>query len=35
EAIAHNEKTMAESTKKCMSIERETFLLQLISKELL
>lgn len=35
EAIAHNEKTMAESPKKGMSIERETFLLQLISKELL
>jgi hypothetical protein len=30
EAIAHNEKTMAESSKKGMSIERETFLLKLI-----
>ena len=35
DAIAHNEKTMAETPKKGMSIERETFLLQLISKELL
>ncbi|MDW1542977.1 DNA mismatch repair protein MutT, partial [Vibrio sp. YT-17] len=35
EAIAHNEKTMAESPKKGMSIERETFLLHLIAKELL
>jgi len=35
EAIAHNEKTMAESPKKGLSIERETFLLQLIYKELL
>jgi ADP-ribose pyrophosphatase YjhB (NUDIX family) len=35
EAIAHNEKTMLESTKKGLSIERETFLLQLIAKELL
>lgn len=35
EAIAHNEQTMAESPKKGMSIERETFLLQLIAKELL
>lgn len=35
DAIAHNEKTMAESPKKGMSIERETFLLHLIAKELL
>ncbi len=34
EAIAHNEKTMAESPKKGMSIERETYLLRLIAKEL-
>ncbi|SON53216.1 NUDIX hydrolase [Vibrio tapetis] len=33
EAIAHNEKTMAESPKKGMSIERETFLLHLVAKE--
>lgn len=33
DAIAHNEKTMAESDKKGMSIERETFLLHLIAKE--
>ncbi len=35
EAIAHNEKTMAESPKKGMSIERETFLLHLVAKEML
>lgn len=33
EAIAHNEKTMAESDKRGMSIERETYLLHLIAKE--
>ena len=32
EAIAHNEKTIATSEKKGMSIERETFLLKLIAK---
>ena len=32
EAIAHNNKTMANSEKKGMSIERETFLLNLIAK---
>ncbi|WED24483.1 NUDIX domain-containing protein [Vibrio sp. JC009] len=35
EAIAHNEKTIAESPKKGMSIERETFLLHQIVKEML
>ncbi|HFQ5108675.1 TPA: NUDIX hydrolase [Vibrio vulnificus] len=35
QAIEHNEQTMAESPKKGMSIERETFLLRLIAKELL
>ncbi|MBY8272677.1 NUDIX domain-containing protein [Vibrio fluvialis] len=35
DAIMHNELTMAESEKKGMSIERETFLLRLIAKELL
>ncbi|NMP16092.1 NUDIX hydrolase [Thalassotalea sp. Y01] len=35
QAIAHNEHTMANSEKKGMSIERETFLLKLIVKELL
>lgn len=35
DAIAHNEKTMAESPKKGMSIERETFLLHLIAQEML
>ncbi len=35
QAIDHNEKTMAESPKKGMSIERETFLLHLIAKEML
>ena len=34
EAINHNTKTMATSTKKGMSIERETFLLQLIADRL-
>ena len=34
DAIAHNEKTIAESDKKGMSIERETFLLKLIANEL-
>jgi len=33
-AIAHNEKTIALGDKKGMSIERETFLLQLIREEL-
>lgn len=35
EAIAFNEKTIAESDKKGMSIERETYLLHLIAKEML
>ncbi len=35
QAIAHNEQTMAGCPKKGMSIERETFLLRLIAKELL
>ena len=35
EAIKHNQKTMAISDKKGMSIERETFLLKLIVNELL
>ncbi|NOH51543.1 NUDIX domain-containing protein [Vibrio coralliilyticus] len=35
QAIAHNEKTIAESPKKGMSIERETFLLHMIAKEML
>ncbi len=35
QAIEHNENTMAESDKKGLSIERETFLLKLIVKELL
>lgn len=34
-AIAHNEATMANSNKKGLSIERETFLLKLIVKELI
>ncbi len=34
-AIAHNEKTISESSKKGMSINRETFLLKLIVKELI
>ncbi|WP_076410624.1 NUDIX domain-containing protein [Shewanella sp. UCD-KL12] len=35
EAIKHNEQTIANSPKKGMSIERETFLLKLIVEELL
>ena len=35
EAIKHNKNTMASSDKKGMSIERETFLLQLIAKSLI
>ncbi|MGL6259961.1 NUDIX domain-containing protein [Vibrio sp. WXL103] len=35
EAIAHNEQTMAQSPKKGMSIERETYLLHRVAKELL
>ena len=35
EAIAHNEETMAKNPKKGMSIERETYLLHLIAKEML
>ena len=35
DAIKHNEDTIANSDKKGMSIERETFLLKLIVKELL
>lgn len=35
DAIAHNKKTMATSEKKGMSIERETFLLQLIAERCL
>ena len=35
QAIEHNEETMAKSDKKGLSIERETFLLNLIAKELL
>jgi ADP-ribose pyrophosphatase YjhB (NUDIX family) len=35
EAIAFNEKTIAQSDKKGMSIERETYLLHLIAKEML
>ncbi len=34
EAIAHNEQVMKSSDKKGLSIERETFLLKLIAKEL-
>ena len=34
EAILHNQKTMATSDKKGMSIERETFLLKLIAKSI-
>ncbi|MUH35547.1 NUDIX domain-containing protein [Zobellia amurskyensis] len=34
EAIEHNKKTMASSDKKGMSIERETFLLELIAKSI-
>ena len=35
EAIKHNEKTMATSDKKGMSIERETFLLKLIAESII
>ena len=35
QAIAHNEETIAQSDKKGLSIERETFLLKLIVKELI
>lgn len=35
QAIAHNEQTIANSDKKGLSIERETFLLKLIMKELI
>ena len=35
EAIAHNERTIEKSEKKGMSIERETFLLRLIVKQML
>ncbi len=35
DAIAHNEDTMANSDKKGMSIERETFLLKIIVEELI
>jgi ADP-ribose pyrophosphatase YjhB (NUDIX family) len=35
EAIKHNEKTMATSDKKGMSIERETFLLKLIAENII
>ncbi|CAM2975327.1 MULTISPECIES: NUDIX hydrolase [Vibrio] len=35
QAIAHNEKTILESPKKGMSIERETYLLRLIAQEML
>ena len=35
EAINHNKKTMTTSAKKGMSIERETFLLQLIAESLI
>lgn len=34
-AIAHNEAVMVNSDKKGLSIERETFLLKLIAKELI
>ncbi|CAM4324796.1 NUDIX domain-containing protein [Zobellia nedashkovskayae] len=34
EAIKHNKKTMATSTKKGMSIERETFLLELLAEKM-
>ena len=34
EAIVHNKKTMLESTKKGMSIERETFLLELLAERM-
>lgn len=35
DAIAHNEETMAKNPKKGASIERETYLLHLIAKEML
>jgi ADP-ribose pyrophosphatase YjhB (NUDIX family) len=35
QAISHNLETIANSSKKGMSVERETFLLQLIKKELI
>lgn len=35
QAIAHNEQTIANSDKKGMSIERETYLLRLIAKDML
>jgi hypothetical protein len=35
QAIKHNEETLEKSEKKGLSIERETFLLKLIVKELL
>ncbi|CAM2900012.1 NUDIX hydrolase [Vibrio rarus] len=35
DAIAHNQRTLSDSDKKGLSIERETFLLHLIAKELL
>ena len=35
QAIAHNEKTILESPKKGMSIERETYVLRLIAQEML
>jgi len=35
DAIQHNEKTIAESGKKGMSVERELYLLKLIQKELI
>ncbi|MDG1477530.1 MAG: NUDIX hydrolase [Vicingaceae bacterium] len=35
EAIAHNKNTMATSNKKGMSIERETFLLELIAENII
>ena len=35
QAIAHNESVMASSTKKGLSIERETYLLKVITRELL
>ena len=34
EAIIHNESVIAESDKKGLSIERETFMLKLIAEEL-
>ncbi len=34
EAIAHNKKTMANSNKKGMFIERESFLLELLAEDL-